>query len=178
MKISEQDILGCKKQHPSSQEKVYKALYVPMARVAYRYLLCMDLAQEIYNLVMFKVFERIVQFKGTADQFEPWVKRAIINAALDFIKTDKRRKKHESDSVNEQDHILDESTLEIQEFLISALQRIPKNQAQIFLLVAIDGYSHDEAAKRLGISKSNSKYLLHTARKNLQELLTIKKMAL
>jgi RNA polymerase sigma-70 factor (ECF subfamily) len=174
MKITENDILACKKKQRKAQEIIYKNLYVSMVRVAFRYLHCMDLAQETYNTVMYKVFERMDQFQGSAQQFDPWIKRAIVNASLDYLKINQRRKLHETNAKQDSEGIEFDSSMEIHEYLMKALSRLPENQAQVFLLVAVDGYTHDEAAQILNISLSNSKYLLHNARKALQEMMTLK----
>lgn len=145
-----------------------------MVRVAFRYLHCMDLAQETYNNVMYKVFEKMDQFQGSTQQFEPWIKRAVVNASLDYLKINKRRKLHENNAEQGSEHIEFDSSMEIHEYLMKALSMLPENQAQVFLLVAIDGYTHEEAAQTLNISPSNSKYLLHSARKTLQEMMTLK----
>ena len=55
--------------------------------------------------------------------------------------------------------------------LIAAVQRLPAKQRDIFVLVQIHGYSGHDAAKVMGLSRSNVWVILHRARKTLQSQL-------
>lgn len=50
------------------------------------------------------------------------------------------------------------------EVLDQAIQSLPDGARTVFVLVAIEGYSHQESAKLLGISESTSKSQLHYAK--------------
>ena len=55
--------------------------------------------------------------------------------------------------------------------LRKALARLPDEQAEIFSLHALSGWSYDEIGRQLGMSSSNVGVTLHRARHRLAELL-------
>ena len=57
------------------------------------------------------------------------------------------------------------------EQLLQLIRQLPPVTHQVFNLFAIDGYSHKEISKMLGMSEGTSKWHLSTARKKLQHLL-------
>ncbi len=57
------------------------------------------------------------------------------------------------------------------EDLLSYVQRLPPAYRIVFNLYAIDGYSHDEIARIVGISAGTSRSNLHKARQKLQQML-------
>ena len=54
---------------------------------------------------------------------------------------------------------------------VEEVGRLPKRQAQAFLLGEIDGLDTDSACRRLGVSRANLWVLLHRARATLRESL-------
>ena len=60
---------------------------------------------------------------------------------------------------------------ELRDRLRAALGQLPKRQANVFCLCAIEGWSHSQAADALGLRASHVAVLLHRARKRLQGLL-------
>ena len=53
--------------------------------------------------------------------------------------------------------------------LADAIERLPEGARHVFVLHAVYGYSHDEAASMLGIATGTSKAQVHRARKLLME---------
>ena len=49
------------------------------------------------------------------------------------------------------------------------IKQLPPATHAVFVLFALDGYSHKEIATHLGISEGTSKWHLSEARKNLQK---------
>lgn len=57
------------------------------------------------------------------------------------------------------------------EDLLKLVQRLPPGYRTVFNLYAIDGYSHEEIGKKLGISEGTSKSNLFKARQKLRNYL-------
>jgi RNA polymerase sigma-70 factor (ECF subfamily) len=55
--------------------------------------------------------------------------------------------------------------------LAEAVDRLPERARHVFVLHAVYGYSHDEAAAMLGIATGTSKAQLHRARRLLAQQL-------
>jgi len=55
--------------------------------------------------------------------------------------------------------------------LAAAVDRLPEGARHVFVLHAVYGYSHDEAAEMLGIATGTSKAQMHRARRLLAQQL-------
>lgn len=58
--------------------------------------------------------------------------------------------------------------------LQAALDQLPEGYRAVFVLHDVQGFAHEEIAKRFGYSVGNSKSQLHKARRRLRELLAAK----
>ena len=102
--------------------------------------------------------------------FEGWMKRIIINTAIDHYRINR---KHLLDVEIENIENLSNGSTEIYQTLeakeiLKTIQMMPEGYKQIFNLYAIEGYKHIEVAKLLQISESTSKSQYAKAKKWLQ----------
>ncbi|GCD76579.1 DNA-directed RNA polymerase sigma-70 factor [Thermaurantimonas aggregans] len=159
-----------------AEEEIYKYIYQKQYAVAYRYVNNHDDAIEIFNSAMVKVFKHIKSLDDY-EKIESWIKKIIINTALDFLRTNKRHKVNlqpiEDDLKKIPVTAAADSAFEY-DYLIQLVHQLPQRKRMVFMLYAIEGFSHKEIAETLNISESNSKLLLHEARKFLQSKLNKK----
>ena len=93
MKLSQKELSiivnKCKRRDLLSQRKIYELFYVKMMSVCYRYARDEDEAKDILQDGFIKVFEKIdnYSFEGS---FEGWLRRVIVNTALDSYRKRKR----------------------------------------------------------------------------------------
>lgn len=172
MQVSKELFDQCCEGQAKAQEALYRQCYVPLMRVALRYTSNEQDAADILNRCFFKVFTKITTFQGKMEQFGFWMRKILVREAIDFVRSQKswnQRKmavKAPAKSVaSATDHMI-----ENQNFL-HLLQQLPPTTALVFNLFAIEGYSHKEVAKLLDISESNARWHLHSARKQLKQLL-------
>lgn len=155
------------------QEDIYKYIYRKMYPVAYRYVNDHDDAIEIFNTSMVKVFQHIKNL-DQYDKVENWIKKIIINTALDFLRVNKRYRS-QIQPINDELRTVADSTstdgMHEYDYLIKLVHLLPIRKREVFMLFAIEGYSHKEIAETLSISEANSKLLLFEARKFLQSKL-------
>jgi len=125
-----------------------------------------DCAQEAF----IQAWNKLDRFRGDS-AFSTWLHRIAVNSVLGRMRKSKR----------EQERILAvaENTLvpvsmgdscELRD-LSEAVGRLPEGARHVFVLNAVYGYSHDEAAKMLGIATGTSKAQLHRARRLLAQQL-------
>lgn len=103
--------------------------------------------------------------------FEGWVKRIMINCALDYLRSQKtyhERMNFESDPDTRYETNMGLYNLELEE-LYRMLETITPMSRTVFNLYALDGYSHKEIGEQLGISVGTSKWHLYIGRQQLQE---------
>ena len=75
--------------------------------------------------------------------------------------------------LEERDKPLQETALSnlYMEDLLKLVERLPPATQNVFNLYAIEGFTHVEIGKKIGISEGTSKWHLATARKKLKKLI-------
>jgi len=159
-------------------QKIFFQRFAPkMMGVCLRYSDCEADAEDMLQDGLIKVFAKLNMFSGTGS-LEGWIRRIIVNNALDTIRRNKKRKLDTNiDDVafslkNEPNIIEDISAKE----LLKLLQTIPLGYRTVFNLYAIEGYSHKEIAQKLEITVSTSKSQLSRARAVLREIIEKKNL--
>lgn len=164
-------ISRCIRKDLSAQELLYRNFYGFAMGICLRYSSNRYDARIIVNNGFLKVFNNLYKFDADKP-FNPWLGRIMSNTAIDHYRSELRHMNlldlSEADGAYESAAI--ESKLEYEE-LIRLIQELPPSYRTVFNLYAIDGFTHDEIAKKLKISVGGSKSNLFKARKKLQELL-------
>ncbi|MBB3839953.1 RNA polymerase sigma-70 factor (ECF subfamily) [Runella defluvii] len=165
---------GCLRNDRKCQELLYKQFYGYAMGVCMRYVPNRDEALEVVNDGFLKVFQK-VQMYDADKPFKAWLKKVMINTALDFYRQNVKFQNHDDISSIENTAVASESQsaysqLEYNE-LIGLIQQLTPSYRAVFNLYVIDGYSHEEIAQKLGISEGTSKSNLARARENLRSML-------
>lgn len=167
-------IEGCQRKDRLCQKKFYEFYYGKMMGICMRYTDNYEEARDVLHEGFMKIFQNIEFFSPTVS-IESWMRRIIVNTAIDHY----RRNKHNSKQVeitdfNQQQP--DTLTVEIisniaVEEIMKLVQKLPPSYRTIFNLFAIEGYNHREIADMLGISQGTSKSNLSKARQLLQTMI-------
>ncbi|KAB2917982.1 MAG: RNA polymerase sigma factor [Bacteroidetes bacterium] len=173
--MNEQLIDLCRNNDRKAQKRLYEYFFGKMYAVCLRYVKQEDDALEVLNAGFFKVFKNIAQFKNQGS-FEGWVKRIVINTALDFIKEHKNYNQNiypNTEYLDIYNGSTDNSVISkfnMQE-LTAMINQLPPMAKAVFNMYAIDGYSHKEISDQLNISEVTSRTYLHAARQKLKMLI-------
>jgi RNA polymerase sigma-70 factor (ECF subfamily) len=115
-----------------------------------------------------KIYNNIKSFKGDGS-FEGWMRRIIVNTALNKIRKDKR------EMLDYQEELTDKKGVEMMYVetmsandMMAMIEKMPLGYRTVFNMFAIDGFSHREIATELGIDEGTSRSQLAKARKFLQ----------
>lgn len=146
------------------QEVFYKKYSQKMYNLCLAYTSSHDDAKDVMQDGFVKVFTSLKQYQGNGS-LEGWVRKIIVNTAIDFY----RKKSKEIKNINIEDvHHLsyDVSVLDTlhAKHLIDLIHKLPEGANLIFNLYVIEGYSHEEIAKKLNISIGTSKSQLSRAK--------------
>ncbi len=150
-------------------------LYQAYAKATYNSILRIvtkeDLASDILQESFIQAFEKIDTLENEG-AFGAWLKRIAINLALQNL----RKEKNALPSLEEQLVMgLPEEEPELPsiafEQILSAIQQLPPGCRMVFQLFYLEEFRHEEIAKQLSTSISNSKTQLRYAKKLLQEQL-------
>lgn len=152
---------------------MYERFAGKMYAVCLRYARTQADAADILQEGFVKVFTKLAQFQFQGS-FEGWVRRIMIHTAL---RTYQRQRFDMEQSGYEQ---LPESPVEPEALALLSeaelrqlIHGLPDGYRAVFNLVAIEGYSHAEAAELLEIQESTSRSQLTKARRWLAEQLRI-----
>ena len=134
-------------------------------------------AEFLLNQGFMKIVTKLSTFKGDRP-FEAWIRRIMINTIIDDYRKNSKEK-----SIIQFKDIQNDGTeniwveynaadLEFEaEELLGFIDKLPTESKKVFVLFAIDGYSHKEISEMLGISGGTSKWHVSFARKKLRELI-------
>ena len=172
MESEKEIILACLQNNREAQKLLYKTFAAKMHGICYRFAQKNNQAEDILQEGFIRVFKNLGKFKFQGS-FEGWVKRIIINAAIDYIKKYGMHFQEINEETTEQcDIVEDEATSNLSvEYLMELIKSLPDSKRVIFNLYAYEGYSHKEIAEKLNITVSTSKSQYCKARKMLQEQL-------
>lgn len=138
-------------------------------------------SEDILHEGFIKIFKNISKFKHKGS-FEGWMRRIMINTALEKFRKEKHLHAISNIDDHEGDFISEDIVSNITaRDLISLIQQLSPKYRMVFNLYAIEGYSHKEISKMMGISEGTSKSNLARARavlqKNVKSHFYIKKQA-
>jgi len=160
---------GCKKGDRKAQESLYKALASKMMGVCMRYAKDTFEAEDILQMGFVKVFQKVSEFRSDGS-FEGWIRRIMVNTAIETYRKNLRSLNMVNiDEVYDQPQsTFDMGKLELND-LMKLVQQLSNGYRIVFNMYAIEGYSHKEIAKKLGISEGASKSQLSRARAILKD---------
>ena len=162
-------IKGCVAGNIKYQEMLYKQLSGKMFAVCLRYAKDYTEAEDILQEGFIKVFEKINQFKFKGS-FEGWVRRIIVNTALDKYRKQNILQTVDDISKYSEDFNYDDVISKItSKDLLKFIHELTPKYKVVFISYAIEGYSHKEISDMLGISVGTSKSNLSRARQILQD---------
>lgn len=167
-----QTIKGCRKRRRESQKALYEMFYAYGMSIALRYADTREQGAAILNDAFMKVFDNIKKYDPQRP-FKPWLRRIIINTAIDHFHREQKQASWIDQDYNEAQLIDDEkiiSGITYQE-IIEMLQELPPAYRTVFNLYVIEGFTHEEIAGTLGISTGTSKSNLAKAKKKLRSIL-------
>jgi RNA polymerase sigma factor (sigma-70 family) len=135
-------------------------------------------AVEVLNDGFLKAFLQIAQYNAGIASFYTWLRRIMINTAIDFLR--RQRGYHHIDldtGLHEEAGIENEAVQKLGgEDLLKIIRQLPAATRLVFNLYVIDGFNHREIASMLQISEGTSKWHLSEARRQLKIIIHLMEM--
>lgn len=122
----------------------------------------------ILNQGFLKVFQKIGTYERKGS-LEGWIRRLVFRTLADHFRSKKSYVKFMV--MEERDQPLPENAVQSLYYddLMKLVKALPETSKEVFLLHALEGYTHDEIGEKLGISEGTSKWHLSNARKILKD---------
>ena len=161
----------CSQGNRLAEDELYKRYAARVYTLCRRYLGDDEEAKDLMQESLIQALEKIQAFNGNKGSLYGWISRIAINKALNQI----RRKRWRTVSLDTwiQDTIPEPTDAEMEsipeEKLLEWISKLPDLRRAVFNLYCLDGYSHQEIARMLGISEKGSAGVLAKARKQLKE---------
>lgn len=173
LNIHEELIARCKAGDREAHYKLYKLYSRAMFNVSYRITGREEDAEDALQEAFISAFRNLNSYRGDA-AFGAWLKRIVVNKAINVLK----KKKHELIPEDESWDVSEpEPTVDYKEELTvdrvkKAIDQLPDGYRTVLSLYLLEGYDHEEISGILNISESTSKSQLNRAKNKLRELLT------
>lgn len=164
-------IKNCARNDRKAQAEVYQIFSGKLFALCLKYSSNYQEAQDNLQDGFINIFEKIGQFNFNGS-FEGWMKRIIINTALQ-----KYRQKNVLQLVVPKEIPEEITEVEVDEnrvsltLLLDTIQQLPNKYRIVFNLYVLDGYSHKEISHELKITEGTSKSNLSRARLILKKKL-------
>lgn len=172
-KTSSHIIKKCIKGDRIAQRKLYETHRTRWFMISMRYGKSKMQAEDIFQEGLIQIFSNLKKYNADRGNFSVWSSRVLVNAALKFL-----QKSSWIDTLSDIDlalnHVDDQPVILDQmsaKELTEMIQTLPIGYRLVFNLYAIEGYTHKEIARELGISEGTSKSQLFKARRQLRVLL-------
>ncbi len=124
-----------------------------------------DMAEDLTQEAFIQAWRKLSSFRGDS-AFGSWLYRIATNIALSYLRKQKPfLNSLDIEDIPEPDY---RETPDEQIGLEQAIAELPDGARAVFVLYSIEGYTHDEISKQLGIAQGSSKAQLHRARQLLK----------
>lgn len=156
------------KNNRDAQQQIYNLYSGKMLGVCRQYIKDVQHAEEVMLGGFYKVFLNLKNFRDEGS-FEGWIRRIMVRESISFLRSEKKMHFTE-DIVAPQPEVTNNinSHLEVA-YIQNLIDGLPEGYRVVFVMFAVEGYSHQEIAKMLNITEGTSKSQLYKARKMLQE---------
>ncbi len=164
-------IEACVRKENWALKVLYETYYSAMMQLCRCYADNHEEALDILHNGFIKIFKSIHQYEpGTS--LHAWMRRVMINTAIDFYRSSMRRKTEDLDFAYQlASPDADVISAMNAEDILDCVQQLPVSYRSVFNLNVVEGYSHKEISVLLGITESTSRAHLVKARNKLKALI-------
>jgi RNA polymerase sigma-70 factor (ECF subfamily) len=168
----EELIKACKRGERPAQKQLYEQHAPVMLGICYRYTSSIQEAEDVLQDAFVRVFSKLDQFREEGE-LGAWIRRIVVNCALNNLKK-KQPKTSSWEDQPETEHPPADAdpmiTIQAKE-LANLIRQLPDGYRIVFNLHAIEGYTHEEIGKMMGIRTVSSRTQYMRARALLAQKL-------
>lgn len=177
--LTEQELaLGCVRNDRDAQGGLYARYSSRLYAICLRYIEDREEARDLMHDCMIKAMDNFKTFRYVSEgSLYAWLSRITVNMAINRLKESSRFRQipFEQVSGDELENALEpdaESVRKIPDGVLDKLiAELPPVRRTVFNMYCIDGYSHHDIARVLGITERTSTSVLAKARASLKKAL-------
>ena len=168
--LSEQQIIAlCRKGDRAAQKALFDSLSSKMFAICIRYMGNREAAEDVLQEGFISLFSKLDSYSGEGS-FEGWARKIFVNTALMTLRRNDVMKQSEDIESARSISGGDVSALQSISYkeLMGMVAELPPGFRTVLNLALVEGYSHKEISRMLGISEATSRSQLQRARVMLQ----------
>ena len=177
--LTEQELaLGCVRKDRDAQGELYARYSSRLYAICLRYIEDREEARDLMHDCMIKAMDNFKSFRYVSEgSLYAWLSRITVNMAINRLKESSRFRQipFEQVSGDELENALEpdaESVRKIPDGVLDKLiAELPPVRRTVFNMYCVDGYSHHDIARALGITERTSTSVLAKARASLKKAL-------
>ena len=161
----------------NKDELAFKELYDTYSRrllaLCVRYIKTFETAEDIIHDSFIKIFESIGTFRyGGAGSLYSWMSSIVVHKAVDRLRSEIRVTRVQlDDNIEDVDLVMSDVYSVPEKDLLEMIQSLPPGFRAVFNMYAIEGYSHKEIGRILGIKEKTSSSQYFRARTILASMI-------
>jgi len=156
-------IQPCLEGEQAAQRALFDGLLPCLKSAVRRYIWTETDVQDVLQEAFIRIFRNLHQFDRSKGRVQTWATKIAVNAAITQGMRDSKRK-----SLLEPHHATSEEPEVLRQLdeqaLLQRLKALPRENYEVLLLYAVDGYSHDEISVLLDITAVTSRKRLSRAK--------------
>ena len=177
--LTEQDLaLGCARSDRDAQAELYTRYAGGLYALCLRYIEDREEARDLMHDAMIKAMDNFKSFRYAGEgSINAWISRIAVNMAIDRLKESSRFRQIPLEQVSgeEIENALEPDAESVRSVPDGVLDEIIASlspvKRTIFNMYCIDGFSHKEIAKALGITERGSTSIMAKARATVKNAL-------
>lgn len=160
-------IENCKINDTKAQGELYKLYASKLFSLCLKYSRNYAEAEDNLQDAFLTIFDKIKQYENKGS-FEGWIKRIVINTALQRYRIEKVLNIVNEDISENIEIEMDDDDISLK-YLLQIIQELPDRYRLVFNLYVMDGYSHKDISEMLDVTIGTSKSNLARARQILKK---------
>lgn len=173
--IDESQLAGkCREGDNRAADELYRRYAARLLTLCRRYSSSMEDAEDLMHDAMIKALDKMPEFNYQGEgSLYAWISKIAINQALNNIRSAKSQVVGYGQQLPDNVPDLPEEEMSIiqPEQLLEIISKLPDRRRAVFNLYCLDGYSHKEIGRMLGISEKGSASELAKARIQLKKMI-------
>lgn len=156
----------------TAQRMLYDRHVDRVYRLAYRLAGDDDLARDFTQETFIRAFERLADFRSESS-FSTWLHTIAMSVSLNGLRKVRRFRTREAalDDALAVGQVVRRAEPDLKERLRRAIDALPDGYRTVFLMHDVEGFTHEEIGRALGVQPGTSKAQLFRARAKLREAL-------
>lgn len=162
----------CRRKESQAFRELYETYAGRLFFICARYATAQTGAEDILQDSFIRIIQSFDSFRYRgAGSLYAWMKRITVNKALDSVRAENRFPTEDIDKSPDKEIYIDDKDVGSvpEDVLLRFIRELPPGYRTVFNMFALDGFSHKDIARVLGIKERTSSSQYHRARAILAE---------